>query len=69
MAIEQGPVATPLCCLWGMRRKNVSTHELWPESKAAQEFQKTDYKEKTHCKAPKGFILEASGQPTGGGDS
>lgn len=28
---------------------------------------KTDYKEKTHGEAPKEFILEASGQPTGGG--
>lgn len=35
------------------------------QSKAAQESYKTNYKEKTHCKAPKKFILEDSGQPTG----
>lgn len=39
------------------------------ESKEQQEFWKTDYKEKTHGKAPKEFILEVSGQPMGEGET
>lgn len=35
------------------------------KSRAAQEFWKTDYKENTRREAPKGFILEASGQSAG----
>ena len=71
MAIQQGPVATPLCSLWGRRARSVSTGQARPSLTAKQHKKswKTDYKEKTHREAPKEFILEASGQPTGGGET
>lgn len=61
MAIQQGPVATPLCCLWGERARSVSTGQGVATWRAKHSW-RTHYKGETHGEVSKEFILEASGQ-------
>lgn len=66
MTIEQGPVASPLCCLWEWRRK-LSAHTSCGFSgrKETWTIWEADPKKNNHGKTPKEFIQEASVQPMG----